>query len=202
MILCNTSTVFTQNNITGGQLTWECQGNGQYVFNVEFSAECLSVTTVPVVNEIKVWNHTTLTSIPISFISERDITPSCNQVTGSPLERNCNNLSIGSQKVYFYQSSPISINGVPPTQGYQFTCSLEERSLLASNIQHISPSGITLHAEMYSYNGLPADPCYDSSPGFNRDDFILLCTEMDQKIKVMILEIDHDKDILQIDVFA
>ena len=68
MILCNTSTVFTQNNITGGQLTWECQGNGQYVFNVEFSAECLSVTTVPVVNEIKVWNHTTLTSIPISFI--------------------------------------------------------------------------------------------------------------------------------------
>ena len=148
------------NNVVGGNLSWSCLGNGQYVFEVNLTVECSTSLAAPTLQQIGVWNHPTIAAIPINLVSEIDLSPSCTQVLGGPTVVTCANQSVGSLKKYTYQSASIAISGVPPAQGFQFTYSQSLRSNLTTNIQ--PGSGITLHAAMYTYNGLDADPCYDS----------------------------------------
>lgn len=178
------------NHVIGGNLSWECLGNGQYVFEVNLTVECSSSLLPPSQQQIGVWNHPTIAAIPIAFFSETDISPNCSPVTGSPNMVTCINQSLGSLKKYTYKSNPINISGVPPAQGYQFTYSQSLRSNLITNLQ--SGSGITLHAAMYSYNGLNADPCYDSSPSITMDPYHLFCAGSSNSIAIGGFDVNGD----------
>ncbi len=178
------------NHLVGGNISWSCLGNGQYVFEVNLTVECSTSLVNPIQQQIGVWNHPTIAAIPINLVAETDLSPSCNQVVGGPSIITCSNQSVGSLKKYTYQSALINISGVPPTQGFQFTYSQSSRSNLITNIQ--SGSGITLHAAMYAYNGLNVDPCYDSSPSIAMESYHLFCAGSSNAIAIGGYDINGD----------
>ena len=102
------------NHVVGGNLSWSCLGNGQYVFEVNLTVECSTSLVAPTLQQIGVWNHPTIAAIPINLVSETDLSPSCTQVLGGPSVVTCANQSLGALKKYTYQSASISISGVPP----------------------------------------------------------------------------------------
>ena len=178
------------NHIVGGNLTWSCLGTGEYIFQVRLTIDCNANVGQPGVNQIMVWNHPTISTINVTYVSETDISPSCNAVSGSPSPLTCNTPLPGTLKEFLYQSAPITITGVPPAQGFHFTYSNFSRGNAIDNIQNPTSTGITLHASMYAYNGLDASPCFDSSPDFltgpintvcqgNSFDFSLGATDID-----------------------
>jgi len=163
------------NHIVGGNLTWSCLGTGEYIFQVKITIDCNTNVLQPGVQQIKVWNHPTLISIPVLYVSETDISPICKTVNSGPSQISCNGQQAGSLKEFIYQSAPINITGVPPIGGFHFTYSNFSRGSNLANIQNPSTTGTTLHASMYSYNGQAADPCFDSSPKFTFNPINAVC---------------------------
>ena len=97
------------NHVVGGNLSWSCLGNGQYVFEVNLTVECSSSLVAPTLQQIGVWNHPTIAAIPINLVSETDLSPSCTQVVGGPTVVTCTNQSVGSLKKFTYQSASITM---------------------------------------------------------------------------------------------
>ena len=64
-------------HLMGGEITWDCIGGGQYVFTMKLYRDCNGIPTSPIVS-LSVFNHPTVSSIPLSLISQNDISPSCN----------------------------------------------------------------------------------------------------------------------------
>src|SRR5687767_8368029 len=64
-------------HLMGGEITWECLGGGQYQFTMKLYRDCNGIPMAGVVS-LSVFNHPTITSIPLSLISQTDISPSCN----------------------------------------------------------------------------------------------------------------------------
>jgi hypothetical protein len=72
----------------GGEITWTCQG-GNYVFELVFYRDCNGAEVNTVNETIQVWNHPTITTIDVAFISRIDISPICSPVAGSPPQLAC-----------------------------------------------------------------------------------------------------------------
>ena len=61
----------------GGEITWECQGANEYVFELIFYRDCNGFEVNTVSEIIRVWNHPTVTDITVDFIQRIDISPIC-----------------------------------------------------------------------------------------------------------------------------
>ncbi len=71
----------------------------------------------------------------------------------------------GATEEYIFKSAPINLgNYTPPPSGWIFTWNLCCRNATILNLNNAGGLGMTLRAKMFSYNGLPAMPCYNSSP--------------------------------------
>ena len=165
-------------HVMGGELTWECQG-GNYVFTLVFFRDCNGAEINAVSENIRVWNHPTLTSINLPFVARIDISPTCNPVLGSPLPLSCGSGSnggngIGAIEKVIYKSAPIPIAGTPPIQGWVFTYENFSRSNALTNIANPSLYGITLAAKMYAYPGAIGG-CVDNSPIFLQEPYFVSC---------------------------
>lgn len=170
-------------HLMGGEITWECQGNGQYIFKLKFYRDCNGINT-PNVVALSVFNHPTITSINLSLISQTDISPTCN--TAGPTI-SCTNAETqpgwptsgspvaGAVQESVFESNPITMTGIPPSQGWIFAYSDCCRNGSVSNLQNASSFGFTLRAAMYSFNGQNADPCFDSSPSFLESPSTVIC---------------------------
>ena len=187
-------------HVMGGEITWECQG-GNYVFTLTFFRDCNGAEVNIVSENIRVWNHPTLTSISLPFVSRIDISPTCNAVPGSPLPLDCGNGTsggngIGSLEKITYRSAPISINGIPPTAGWVFTYENFSRSNALTNITNPSIYGITIAAKMYS---IPSSTggCIDSSPKFLQEPYFVSCAGTPFQYNMN--AVDPDLDSLAID---
>jgi len=164
-------------HIMGGEITWECQNNGQYVFTLKVYRDCngISYSTNNLALEAHNYpNAGDRTLIPVSFFSVIDITPSCE---GSP----CATLSVsdpdiaGAIEEYVLKSAPITLNGVPPANGWAFTWTSGNRNAAIDNINNASNYGITLRAIMFPYFGQNANLCFDSSPDFYQKPSTIIC---------------------------
>jgi len=165
-------------HVMGGELTWECQG-GNYVFTLVFFRDCNGAEINAVSENIRVWNHPTLTTINLPFVARIDISPTCNPVLGSPLPLSCGIGSnggngIGAIEKVIYKSAPIPIAGTPPIQGWVFTYENFSRSNALTNITNPSLYGITLAAKMYAYPGATSG-CVDNSPIFLQEPYFVSC---------------------------
>jgi hypothetical protein len=165
-------------HVMGGELTWECQG-GNYVFTLVFFRDCNGAEVNTVSENIRVWNHPTLTSINLPFVARLDISPTCNPVLGSPLPLSCGSGSnsgngIGAIEKVIYKSAPIPIAGTPPIQGWVFTYENFSRSNALTNIANPSLYGITLAAKMYAFPGATGS-CVDNSPVFLQEPYFVSC---------------------------
>jgi gliding motility-associated-like protein len=162
----------------GGEITWECQSNGQYIFRLVIYRDCNGVTISSSSETIDVDGNSNLFSIKANFVSKADISPPC----ADPLQKlSCGSGGAyegngdGAVEQYIYESALTTISGVPPATGWAFTWSSCCRNGTIDNLQNPDTYGITLRAIMYPYNGQNTDPCYDSSPQFAASASTVLC---------------------------
>lgn len=170
-------------HLMGGEITWDCQGGGQYIFTLKLYRDC-NGTIPPGLLNLNVFNHPTVSSISVNLVSQNDISPACNAAgpaisctlaesqsgwpsSGTPI--------LGAVKEYVYQSAPVTLSGVPPAQGWSFTYSECCRNASISNLLNPGSSGITLRAVMYAYGGQNTSPCFDSSPKFLESPSTIIC---------------------------
>lgn len=167
-------------HIMGGEITWECTSNGDYIFRVKIYRDCCTLCpNLFFVSGINVYNNPNLTYIPIVEASSVDISPECVDTT---LQLSCANNSPGAVEEFIYESAPITLSGSPPPQGWVFSWEQCCRNTSISNITTPGTWGQSLRAVMYPYS-LPgsttpvdASNCYDSSPDFLARPATSLCT--------------------------
>jgi hypothetical protein len=162
----------------GGELTWQCQG-GNYVFTLVFYRDCNGAEVNTISENIRVWNHPTITSLTLPFVNRIDISPTCNPVAGSPVPLDCgvgNNggNGVGAIEKITYRSAPITLLGTPGANGWIFTYENFSRSNSLTNISNPSTYGITLAAKMYAVPGA-ATGCIDNSPIFLQEPYFVSC---------------------------
>lgn len=166
-------------HVMGGEITWRCTGNG-YVFQLVFYRDCNGVDINPVSENLKIWNHPSLSTIPVLFVSRTDISPACSQVAGSPNPLSCGSGAnggngVGAIEKIVYQSNPVILAGVPPAQGWVITYSNFSRNSNVTNLSNPTNFGVTVRATMYAIPGASAGVCTDNSPRFLQDPYLVLC---------------------------
>lgn len=164
-------------HIMGGEITWTCEPNGQYIFTLKAYRDCNGVNFNVNNHALEVHNYPALGTkrqIPLTFFSVTDITPACD---GSP----CATLTQadpdipGAIEEYVLKSNPITLNGIPGPNGWVFTWTYGDRNAAIDNIVNAQNFGITLRAKMYSYFGQNAGICFDSSPDFFQKPSTIIC---------------------------
>ncbi len=179
----------------GGEITWTCQGNGQYVFRLVLYRDCNGITITSTSEIISVENNSNLFSITANLVSKTDISPAC---AIANLELSCGGggpyggNGAGAVEEFVFESNPVTLSGVPPVGGWAFTWSGGNRNGAIINLQTPDTYGMTLRAIMYSYNGQNTDPCYDSSPGFAAPASTALCMGYPFTYNHLATDIDFD----------
>ncbi|CAN5322192.1 hypothetical protein BH09BAC5_BH09BAC5_06750 [soil metagenome] len=161
-------------HLMGGEITWTCQGNGQFVFHMKLFRDCNGATGPPSAI-LDVFNHPTLTQIAMNLISQTDISPQCNALGPQITCANPQN-SPGAVEEFVYQSSAITISGTPPAGGWIFAYQNCCRNGSITNLLNPAATGFTLRAKMFAYNNMNTNPCYDNSPEFLETPKTITCT--------------------------
>ncbi len=101
-------------HLMGGEITWECQPNGQYIFTLRVYRDCNGIPGSSSAQTINIWNYSSLpNTILCNFIGQTDISPPCGF--------DCNSPQAGAAEEFLYISDPVTLVGVPPADGYVFT---------------------------------------------------------------------------------
>ena len=58
-------------HVMGGDLTWSCDGSGNYVFELVFYRDCNGAEVNIIAEQLRVWNHPTLTTIHMPLFLEK-----------------------------------------------------------------------------------------------------------------------------------
>jgi len=175
LFLALSKTAFAD-HLLGGELTWACLGTGEYIFQVKVYQDCNQNQPPPTSMQIKVWNNPNLSVIPLTNIGNNDFSLTCTEIAGGNPQYDCSNPGAGSIIEYILQSTPITLTGVPPSNGWHFTWDAFFRTSQALNLNNAQNAGLTLHASMYSFNGQDASPCFDSSPHFIKPPLNVVCS--------------------------
>lgn len=185
-------------HIMGGNISYECLGNGNYVFQLVFYRDCNGAQVNTNSQTIRVWNHQTLTSITVPYVSTQDISPAGTSVF-SDMCYDCNtpngNIGIGSIQRITYRSNPVNISGVPPANGWVFTFDDFSRNGNITNLQNPLNYGITLTAKIFNVNA-QNNACYDNSPKFLQTPHFVSC--VGKPFKLNLNPVDPDLDSIAI----
>jgi gliding motility-associated-like protein len=165
----------------GGELTYKCVGGNSFVFELVFYRDCNGAEVNIVSENLRVWNHPTITSINLPFVNRQDVSPYCNALPGFASQLECGIGSSGGNGVgaierVIYRSLPIALDGIPPPEGWIFTYENYSRSNSLTNISNPSTYGITLAAKMFPIPGTTGTGCSDSSPQFLQEPYFVSCT--------------------------
>lgn len=159
-------------HLMGGEITWTCQGNGQFVFHMKLYRDC-NGSAGPTSATLDVFNCPTLTTIAMNLVSQTDISPQCNSL-GPQIT--CASPTVGAVEEFIYQSAAITISGTPPAAGWIFAYQNTFRNAAITNLVNPGTVGLTLRAKMFAYNNMNTNPCYDSSPEFLESPKTITCT--------------------------
>ena len=200
LILLFASKMMFASHVMGGEITWECTGTNTYQFQLVFYRDCNGAEVNVVSETIRVWNHPILTEISLQYVSRSDISPTCFQVVGSPPMLECGIGSAGGNGVgaleqVVYRSGDITIDGIPPSDGWIFTYENFSRSNALTNLQDPSSYGITLAAKMYESPNSVVNSCTDSSPQFLQSPYFVTCAGSEYRYNMN--AVDPDLDSLQ-----
>ncbi|MAC94148.1 MAG: hypothetical protein CMC96_01470 [Flavobacteriales bacterium] len=173
LILLGTKSLYAT-HIMGGEITWQCQANGQYVFTLKVYRDCNGTNLATNGQEIEIHNYPNVglkDDINVTLINVTDISPDClgNPCSGSG--------GVGAIEEYVFESAPVTLNGVPPAVGWTFTWDNFARNGAIDNIINADDFGITLRATMFPYQGRNAFPCFDSSPDFFQEPSTVVCAD-------------------------
>ena len=196
-IFLSFSLSFHASHVMGGEITWRCSGANTYEFQLVFYRDCNGAEVNIVSEDLRVWNHPILSSIILNFISREDISPTCTVVAGSPSMLECGTGSasgngVGAIERITYRSSPITIEGIPPSEGWIFTYENFSRSNALSNISDPASFGITLAAKMYVNLNSTSNSCTDSSPNFLQPPHFVTCAGSEYRYNMNAIDPDLD----------
>ena len=165
-------------HIMGGEITWRSQGGGNYVFELVVYRDCNGFDVSTGIETIRVWDHPSVNSINVNFVERIDLSPSCTPTAGGLQPFACGSGTSGGngsgaiEKVV-YRSAPTSLTGTPPASGWVFTYDAFSRNGNLTNIQAPLTVGITVVAKMFNTGA--SGGCFDSSPQFLEEPFIVSC---------------------------
>jgi len=152
-------------HLLGGDITWTCNGGGQYVFQLRIYRDCSGPSVNIAGQSLRIWNHPTDTLIPLNYLSQRDISPTCTPVAGGPSPIDCASGNGNAVEEFIFISAPVTLAGIPPANGWAFTWDAFSRPI-CDNLQNANTYGLTIRSVMFSNGGQNGSPCYDSSPQF------------------------------------
>ncbi|MDX1652989.1 MAG: gliding motility-associated C-terminal domain-containing protein [Brumimicrobium sp.] len=162
----------------GGEITWTCQGGGNYVFELIFYRDCNGFEVNTTSEELRVWGHPNVTTVSVDFIDRIDISPFCTAAGGvNPLACGTGvggGNGVGAVEKIIYRSAPVSLSGIPPASGWHFTYESFSRSGALTNIVNPTNYGITLTASMFPSPGQTTG-CIDNSPRFLQEPYMVSC---------------------------
>lgn len=165
----------------GGEITYKCVGGNTFVFELVFYRDCNGAEVNTVSENLRVWNHPTVKSVLLKYITRQDISPKCTEVSGGSIALSCGSGSAGGNGVgaiekIIYRSDPVVLQGVPPPQGWVFTFENFSRSIALTNIDNPTNYGITLAAKMFAIPSATEIGCNDSSPVFLQEPYFVSCS--------------------------
>jgi len=178
-------------HVMGGEITYKHLGGGNYQFELVFYRDCNGADVNAVSENLRVWNHPTLSAIPVLFVQRQDLSPSCTQVPGGagPLlcgTGNNGGNGIGAIEKVIYRSAPIALSGNPPAQGWAFTYENFSRSGALTNLSNPATYGMTLVAKIFNL----AQP--DDSPVFNEDPNFVSCAGLPYQYNAAVSDANLD----------
>lgn len=121
-------------HLKGGEITWQCMGNGSYVFTTIIYRDCNGIPG-PISLQIQsdapgnpVINCTLIQQIDLSPVG-----PGC---------PTCNNpgLEPGATEMFRFESAPTQLNGIPPALGWSFwyiDCCLNSSTIFLADQVHL-----------------------------------------------------------------
>lgn len=192
-------------HVLGGEITWECQ-NGKYVFQLIYYRDCNGADVNTVAVNLDVWNHPSISSISLAFVSRADISPYCMPVSNSPSALTCGSGTsggngAGSIEKIIYRSTPITLPGVPPANGWIFTFQDFSRSGSITNLASPTSYGITVTAKMFEKPAIDnSNGCVDSSPRFLQEPYFVSCIGTTYNYSSNIIDPDNDSISVQFGV--
>jgi hypothetical protein len=182
LLLFSSSINLQASHLVGGDITWECAGNGQYIFQLTLYRDC-NGASLPTGSQ---W----ITGPAGSIICAFD--PSSSGIIANyPNSANCL-LEKG-----VYRSAPISLLGTPNPNGFEFSWT----TCCRPSLENSNASIIHLRSKMYPYsapgNSSPntINTCYDSSPKFLND---LAFIQFNGKFNYNLQAVDPDQDSISI----
>lgn len=192
------STNLNANHLLGGEISWECivsgPNSGKYIFTMKLYRKCGNTANLGPSEAI--FSNSPAGNIIVSKKSTSDLSPSC--YLGQEVD--CYTLAKSTYAIeeYLYQSSPVTLNGVPPSSGWYFrweSCCRPTApgSPIIDNLQPQSQS-YRIESRMYPYQNQNANPCFDSSPQFAEYTSYVNCTGY--KINYTTNPYDPDRDSL------
>lgn len=166
-------------HIMGAELTWECQGGGDYVFELIFYRDCNGFEVNTTSENIRVWGHPDVNDITVDFIERIDISPTCTPSGGSTA-LDCGTGAeagngAGAVEKVIYRSNPITLNGTPPADGWAFTYENFSRNGALTNVTNPLTHGMTIAAYMFPIPGATPGECLDNSPQFLQEPYVVSC---------------------------
>ncbi len=151
-------------HLFGGEISWKCNGNGQYIFHLKLYRECgVPAATLP--------NNTSITGpfglIPVSVQTQLDISPSC---YGSGIVVcGASPAGAGAMEMYAYKSAPVSLAGTPPPSGWSFSYSDCCRSGLIINA---GTGAFFIESKMYAGpGGCNSSPYFVENPAVGINEY-------------------------------
>lgn len=171
-------------HLMGGEITWRCNGTGQFVFQVKLYRDC---NGVPGPQSINLVTNAPGGNISCLLVSQNDISP---QGIGCPTCPNPMGLSNAVEE-FIYESAQLSLNGTPPPTGWYFYYNDCCRNASIVNLS-TQQNDFTLRAFMYPFSGQNTNPCMDNSPYFPEPPTLGVC--IGDTISYGHVAIDNDLD--------
>ena len=189
-LFCAFPNFLQAHDIEGGEITWRCLPNGQYIFTMNFYSNCsvhfLSSSTT--INYQNGQIQLKLDSNKYNAQGGGEISPK--GVSGCQLT--CHPYQFGGLQMISYFSNPIFLLGVPPSGGWVFKWEKCCRAQSLKNVSSPQALSLTLRSVMYPYQGKNANPCYDSSPRFAELPVRAFCANKEQIYNVNAIDDDFD----------
>ena len=195
-------------HIVGGEIGWDCLGNGQFRFYMVVYRDCTGIpfgynnetlfidgSTYP-----KTVTGSQITQIILKpdsnrWLNERsgDTSPECTNQYGAP--NTCPNRDQGSMQQFFYLSDPIVLDGRPPKTGWNFYW--DSPCCRPGDIANVNSTGsMRLRAAMFrTKNADNVNPCIDSSPKFKALPTTQVCRGIEFTYNSIVIDPDLDSTV-------
>jgi|JI10StandDraft_1071094.scaffolds.fasta_scaffold22179_2 hypothetical protein len=154
-------------HLMGGEITWTCDGSGNFIFRVKMYRDCNGVQGPPSIN---LATNALTTSIHCPLVQQNDISPTG---TGCPTCLNPMGFASATEE-FIYESASINLPGTPPPFGWYFYYTDCCRNGAITNLA-TGTGWFTLRAIMYPFAGAPSG-CSDNSPQFAISPTLALCS--------------------------